>query len=184
MKVNYDERAEVLARKLRGMSPNKIADDLHISVAAVHSHDREIKKAMAKGDAESLAAMSPDELKFAETAISQMLPYMRKSLDAIGNSNKTLQSMHTTALDVAEKIFNLIDKKLKEDVSIKELVTLTDLFATTYATLYNKNGIQIVNLLSDGSSHSTTDTLATLDGLRADRKKHLDSLNTIEAEVE
>ena len=152
MTPNNIERADVLALKLKGLSPQDIAEKLGITVTLVMKHDKEIKKMMAKGDAEELASMTPEELEFAQRAVGQMLPYMRKSLDTVSKSANTLQTIHTTALDVAERIFNLIDRKLEDEkLSIKELKELSQLFADTYAVLYNKNGIQIINLLADST---------------------------------
>jgi len=153
MTKQHSERADVLALKLKGLKVEHIAQKLGITVSKVHSHDREIKKMMAKGDAEELAEMSPEELEFAKTAVSQLLPYMRKSIDSVSKSATTLQSLHTNALNVAERIFGIIDRKLEnKELPVSELKELTKLFADTYAVLYNKNGIQIVNLLATGNT--------------------------------
>ncbi len=182
------ERADVLALKLKGLKVENIANQLGITVAKVHSHDKEIKKMMAKGDAEELAKMTPDELEFAKTAVTQLLPYMRKSIETVQKSANTLQSIHVNALDVAERIFKIIDKKLEsDDIEIKELKELTTLFADTYAVLYNKNGIQIVNLLASGSDGELSDAdrrkQNMKDDLRAIRQEYIDS-KAIEAEID
>ncbi len=189
MTQTQTERADVLALKLKGMSIPNIANKLGITVRAVNSHDKEIKKMMAKGDAEELAKMSPDELEFAKTAVQQLLPYMRKSIETVQKSANTLQSIHTKALDVAERIFTIIDKKLEdgENLPVKELKELTALFADTYAVLYNKNGIQIVNLLANGSDADLSEADRRKATMKQDlqdiRQEYIDS-KAIEADVD
>lgn len=187
MTTQQTERADVLALKLKGLKVENIASQLGITVRAVHSHDKEIKKMMAKGDAEELAKMSPEELEFAKTAVGQLLPYMRKSIETVQKSANTLQSIHVKALDVAERIFGIIDLKLEDDkITVKELKELTTLFADTYAVLYNKNGIQIVNLLANGSDGELSEADRRKKSMKDDllqiRQDHIDS-KAIEAEV-
>ncbi len=169
-----DIKTQVLSLKLRGLKLEEIAERLDIKLSEVKKHDRYIARMMKAGDEEELANMSKDELAFATEALTTMLPYMEKSLDAIKAQNVTLQNLHVTALNVAEKTFRLIEKRLDvDDVPLKDMVILVDMFQSTYNALYNKNGIQIVNLLA------STDPYAVRSAVSAEEQKKADSLRAL-----
>lgn len=187
MRTELEIRADVLSMKLRGLSPRAIADELELSVAQVMRHDRAITKMMKNGDEEQLSKMSEDELKFAARAVSTMLPYMEKNLDAIQRQNKTLQTLHVTALEVAENAMNIINTRMSEaDLSITDLDRLVTMFTTVYNSLYNKNGIQIVNLLANAGG--VTDEQAKVDArkemMREEIAKQKKLAEIIDAEIE
>ncbi len=181
-----DLRTQVLTLKLRGYSPRDIADTLDISIQTVMKEDKAIMKLMKNGDEDDIASMSPEELKLATATVRTILPYMEKNLDAIQRSNKSLQTVHKTALDVAESTMNIIQARMKaEDIKTAELGQLVDMFATVYNALYNKNGIQIINMLANASQDPEADKLERHKAMmkeEIDKRKELAHVIDVELE--
>jgi len=182
MKTQLDIRADILAKKLQGLTPRQIADMTGLTVAQVMAHDKAITKLMKMGDSDELANMSAEELRFATSAIKTMLPYMGKSLDGITKANITLQSLHTSTLEVAETTIHIIQTRMREEgLSILDLSMLVNMFTQVYEALYNKNGIQIINLLSNQDRDPQQEQLDRhKDAIQAE----MDSLGIIDAVVE
>ena len=189
-----NDRLEVLKLKLKGLSPEQIADKLDLSLAVVFKHDTEIKRQMAKENATDLADLSPDALEAVTETVNQLLPYMERATSKIVKQSQGLKPLHEDAIGNAELVQVLIHKALlveldEDKPDIAKIARLNEILNSSYKAFFNKDGIQIVNVLNDSSNTVNVD--ARKETLRKDmkaellalRQEHIDN-KAIDAEID
>ncbi len=190
MKTN--DRLEVLKLKLKGLSPEQIADKLGLRLGTVFKHDTEIKRQMAKENATDLADLSPDALESVTATVNQLLPYMERATSKIVKQSQGLKPLHTDTIENAELVQALIHKALRaalddDEPDIAKIGRLNDILNSSYKAFFNKDGIQVVNVLNDSSNTVNVD--ARKENLRKSMKAELqqirqDHIEAIDVEEE
>ncbi len=188
-----NDRLEVLKLKLKGLSPEEIAHKLDMRLSVVFKLDADIKRQMAKENATELADLSPDALETVTDTIKHLLPYMEGATSKVVKQSQGLKPLHEDAVENAELVQALIHKALiveMEEVKpdVAKIDRLNNILNSSYKAFFNKDGIQVVNILNDTSKG--TDFEADKEALKKKmkdellqiRQEHIDN-KAVEAEI-
>ncbi len=154
MKTN--DRLEVLKLKLQGKTPAQISTQTGLTMAEVFKHDSEIKRQMAKENTTDMGKLDPLALEAVTETVNQLLPYMERSTSKMLKASRGLKPLHDSMIESAELIHvliqNAIYKELEADnVNITKVQKLSGMLNDSYKAFFNKDGIQVVNILNDMS---------------------------------
>ncbi len=146
-------RLEVLKLKLKGFQPRQIADQLDLRVVTVHTYIREIERQIAD---QNISELSESGLNILKTTIGELMPYMGVALSDTEKKVKQLNNLHTDVIETGEFTILCLRRLLeiemdKEVPDIEMLQKTTSLLDTVNKTFFNKEGIQIVNVLNDNT---------------------------------
>ncbi len=177
-------RVEVLKLKLKGYGPRQIAEALDIRVVLVHTYIREIEAQIAN---KNLSELSPKGLELLQTTIGSLMPYMGKAMSDAEKSVKALGTLHTDVIETGEFtihcIKTLVELEMgKETPDLDTLERTTSLLDKINKSFFNKEGIQIVNVLNDNSVNVEAERKA--ESLKALRKMAGMEDEVVDAEIE
>ncbi len=164
---------DVLKLKLTGLSPEAIATKLEMRLGDVFKHDAAIKRSMKKEDEVELSKMDATQLAAVADTVHNLLPYMEKSVRNIAKTAKSVKPLYGDMVENAELLHALIHKGLvaemgKDKVSVDKVGQLSNILNESYKAFFNKEGIQIVNVLNDNSVNVEAERRA--DSLKALKK--------------
>ena len=176
-------RLEVLKLKLQGMKPQQIAEKLNLKMSEVYRHDTEIKRQMAKEKSTDISKLDPMALEAVTATVSQLLPYMEKSTSKVLTASKGLKPLHDTMLENSEMVQVLISKALlveieKDEPKVAVIERLSHMLNDSYKAFFNKDGIQVVNILNDMSPNE--ERAKTADVIRDLKEERERLLNVID----
>jgi len=151
-------RLEVLKLKLRNYSPEQIAEKLNIRVVVVHKYIRDINSQMGKETATELSNMKPEDLEVLATTATALMPYMEKTMAKVNEGAVKLQALHGDTVDNAELIqacLNIIltAEVQKESPDLNIVSRVSVIVESTNRSFFNKEGIQIVQIMNDNSNN-------------------------------
>jgi len=185
-----DTRLKVLQLKLQNKSPEQIAAKLNIRLSDVYKHDTAIKQQMARENKTKLGTIAPDALEDVLTTVTELLPYMEKSVSKVATQSKGLKPLFGDVVENAELVQSLIHKQIlleldkdKPDMAMVE--RLNNMIIASQKAFFNKDGIQVVNMINDGTSESASNTTAaTLQALKEQRAKYIRDKEVIDVSAD
>ncbi len=146
-------RLDVLKLRLQGKQPRQIADTLGIRLVTVHTYIREIELQAANKNLADLSEAGMNNLK---GVIGDLMPYMGKALEDTAKRVKQLNNLHGDVIEAGELTMHcikiLLDIEVQKDVpSLVTVAKITDLVDKINKSFFNKEGIQVVQVLNDNS---------------------------------
>jgi len=179
-----DDLLDVLKLKLQGKSPEDIAGLLDMRLVDVYKHDRKIRARMKSEKLTELSNMDSVQLEAMADTLKTLMPYMEKSTRAIARTAKSVKPLYGDMVENAELLHSLIHKALlieleKDEVDVKKVAQLNGILNDSYKAFFNKEGIQIVNVLNDNS----VNTQETRFNMLKDLADSADSDNVIDVET-
>ncbi len=154
-----DTRLNVLALKLKGKSPEQISQTLGIRLAEVYKHDKAIKQQMLREKESDIVAMSPEAIEAAAETVNSLMPYMTTAMNKLQKQSESLKPLFGDIVENAEMVQVLISRQLaielsKDEPDLTVVERLTELITKCHKAFFNKDGIQVVNVLNDSVAAS------------------------------
>jgi len=181
-------RLEVLKLKVQGLKPAEIADKLNLKMAEVFRHDAEIKRQMAKENVTDMATLDPLALEAVTSVVNQIMPYMEKSTSKMLKASRGLKPLHEDMVHNSELVQLVVQKALIAELEsdkpkLLTIERLSSILNDSYKAFFNKDGIQVVNVLNDMTPNEERDKTADIiKGLKEEREAMIDKKNAIDVE--
>jgi len=171
-----DPKLQVLKYKLQGWDPERIAKKLDIGLAEVIKHNSQIKRDMAKESQTNLDKIDPNTLEDMMEVASSLMPYMEKATDKIRKRNEGIQPLHIDMVENAELMMKIVRKSLiamaeEKEIDLKRLAEAKDILKDLYQAFFNKNGIQVINMLNTGGTEGAAAKRNELLGALKDKEE-------------